>query len=269
LPYLCLLRFGSTNNYHRTGTKSTDFFERSEYFLGLAQHAENPYSLFTAAQFLCCLVSIFILDFFAACFIMALCKLNAVWICKIIQRATNTCVKATGFWFTKIAVSHKIRREKNMTLGEKLTQARKAAGLTQADVAAKLNVSRQAVSRWESGQSKPSTERLLALGELYGVSIDQLLNTENVEMPAVETVSAPPEMEPREPVIPEKRRTRVWLKYAVAVLCGVIVTLFVVWLFSKSGPIGKLRPKSIEDLKTKDISDISSESESYFDFTWD
>ena len=72
-----------------------------------------------------------------------------------------------------------------MTLGEKLTQARKAAGLTQADVAAKLNVSRQAVSRWESGQSKPSTERLLALGELYGVSIDQLLNTENVEMPAV------------------------------------------------------------------------------------
>ena len=64
-----------------------------------------------------------------------------------------------------------------MTLCEKLTQARKAAGLTQADVAAKLNVSRQAVSRWESGQSKPSTERLLALGVLYGVSIDRLLNT--------------------------------------------------------------------------------------------
>ena len=38
-----------------------------------------------------------------------------------------------------------------MTLCEKLTQARKAAGLTQADVAAKLNVSRQAVSRWKAG----------------------------------------------------------------------------------------------------------------------
>ena len=153
-----------------------------------------------------------------------------------------------------------------MTLGEKLTQARKAAGLTQADVAARLNVSRQAVSRWESGQSKPSTERLLALGELYGVSIDQLLNTGNVEVPDVETVSALPEVESTELVIPEKRRTRVWLKYAAAVLCGVIVTLFTVWLFSKSGPIGKLRPKSIEDLKSKDI---SSKSESYFDFTWD
>ena len=75
-----------------------------------------------------------------------------------------------------------------MTLCEKLTQARKAAGLTQADIAAKLSVSRQAVSRWESGQSKPSTEKLLALGELYGVSIDRLLNTGNVEVPAA-TVS--------------------------------------------------------------------------------
>ena len=54
-----------------------------------------------------------------------------------------------------------------MTLCEKLTQARKAAGLTQADVAARLDVSRQAVSRWEGGQSKPSTERLLELARIY------------------------------------------------------------------------------------------------------
>mgnify|MGYP004646620275 FL=1 len=153
-----------------------------------------------------------------------------------------------------------------MTLGEKLTQARKAAGLTQADVAARLNVSRQAVSRWESGQSKPSTERLLALGGLYGISIDQLLNAEE---PVVEAVPNEPEAVPVEPVIPQKHRSRTWWKYAAAAFCSVIVTLFVVWLFSKSGPIGKLRPKSREDLKTKDISAISSESESYFDFTWD
>ena len=57
-----------------------------------------------------------------------------------------------------------------MTLCEKLTQARKAAGLTQADIAARLSVSRQAVSRWESGQSKPSTEKLLALTIINGYS---------------------------------------------------------------------------------------------------
>lgn len=153
-----------------------------------------------------------------------------------------------------------------MELDEKLTQTRKAAGLTQADVAAKLNVSRQAVSRWESGQSKPSTEKLLALGELYGVSIDRLLNTENAEKPAVETTSDEPEAVPVETVISEKHRPRAWLKYMVAALCGVIVTLFIVCLLSKSGSIGKKRPKSIEGLKTEDT---SSKPESYFDFTWD
>lgn len=61
-----------------------------------------------------------------------------------------------------------------MTLCEKLTQARKAAGLTQADIAARLSVSRQAVSRWESGQSKPSTEKLLELARIYDVSLDWL-----------------------------------------------------------------------------------------------
>ena len=153
-----------------------------------------------------------------------------------------------------------------MELDEKLTQARKAAGLTQADVAAKLNVSRQAVSRWESGQSKPSTEKLLALGELYGVSIDRLLNTENAEKPTVETTSDEPDAVPVETVISEKHRPRAWLKYAAAALCGIIVTLFAVWIFSKSCLIGKRRPKSIDDLQTKDI---SSEPVSYFDFTWE
>ena len=52
LPCLCLLRFGSTNNYHRRGAKSTDFFVRSEYFSAAFVCVENPYSLFTAAQFL-------------------------------------------------------------------------------------------------------------------------------------------------------------------------------------------------------------------------
>ena len=64
-----------------------------------------------------------------------------------------------------------------MALGEKLTQARKAAGLTQADVAAKLNVSRQAVSRWETGETVPNTETLKLLSALFDVSINTLLGT--------------------------------------------------------------------------------------------
>ena len=154
-----------------------------------------------------------------------------------------------------------------MELDEKLTQARKAAGLTQADVAARLNVSRQAVSRWESGQSKPSTEKLLALGELYGMSIDQLLNTENVEVPAVETVSAPPEVKPRAPVIPEKRRTRAWLKYAIAALCGALLMLAVLLLLKKSA--SSETSIDVEWLTDLDADHLDAERQGKgFDFTW-
>ena len=155
-----------------------------------------------------------------------------------------------------------------MTLCEKLTQARKAAGLTQADVAAQLNVSRQAVSRWESGQSKPSTEKLLALGALYGVSIDQLLNTGNVEAPAVETVSALPEVESLEAVILEKRRTRAWLKYAVAALCGALLILALLLILKKPDSSEKsVDVKRFTDLEVDHVGDIRKQGEG-FDFTW-
>ena len=165
LPCLCLLFFGSTNNYHRTGTKSTDFFGRSEYFSAGFVCLGNSYSLFTAAQFLRSPASIFILDIFPVCFIMVLCKLNFAWTIKKSAKQPIFAQKQPIFGLQKSRYPIK-SGEKDMTLCEKLTQARKAAGLTQADVAAKLNVSRQAVSRWESGQSKPSTEKLLALGAL-------------------------------------------------------------------------------------------------------
>lgn len=141
-----------------------------------------------------------------------------------------------------------------MTLGEKLTQARKAAGLTQADVAARLNVSRQAVSRWESRQSKPSTERLLALVELYGIAIDLLLNTGSAEKPVAETVSAPPEVELTEPLIPEKRRTRAWLKYAAVALCDALLMLVVVLLLKKSELPEDTNSEQITEVKYNNIS---------------
>ena len=62
-----------------------------------------------------------------------------------------------------------------MTLGEKLKMLRASRGLSQEQLAAELNVSRQAVSKWESGASDPSTSNLLALAKLYGVSAEELL----------------------------------------------------------------------------------------------
>lgn len=63
-----------------------------------------------------------------------------------------------------------------MKLEEKLIQLRTEKELTQSELAEVLNVSRQAVSRWEVGMSTPTTENLACLGRLYGVSVDYLLN---------------------------------------------------------------------------------------------
>ena len=62
-----------------------------------------------------------------------------------------------------------------MEWNERIAAARKAAGLTQEALGEKLGVSRQAVSKWESGASDPSTSNLLALAKLYGVSAEELL----------------------------------------------------------------------------------------------
>lgn len=63
-----------------------------------------------------------------------------------------------------------------MTFGEKLKSARKDAGLTQEQLADKLSVSRQAITKWESDKGMPDIENLKRLSELLGVSIDYLLD---------------------------------------------------------------------------------------------
>ena len=65
-----------------------------------------------------------------------------------------------------------------MTLATKLVSLRKQKGLTQMELAEKLNVSRQAISRWEVGAAVPSTDNLKILGDLYEVPVDYLLNEE-------------------------------------------------------------------------------------------
>ena len=65
-----------------------------------------------------------------------------------------------------------------MELHRRLAGLRKKRGLSQQEVADILGVSRQAVSKWESGQTAPSTENLVRLSGIYGVSVDMLANSE-------------------------------------------------------------------------------------------
>lgn len=74
-----------------------------------------------------------------------------------------------------------------MNLAEKLIYLRKKQGLTQLELAEKLDVSRQAVSRWEGGYAIPNTENLKVLGKLYNVSIDYFFSDIDATTDAVIT----------------------------------------------------------------------------------
>ncbi|WP_293008537.1 MULTISPECIES: helix-turn-helix domain-containing protein [unclassified Oscillibacter] len=74
--------------------------------------------------------------------------------------------------------SDSVRKEKERvtrSLGEALKANRTRCKMTQEFVAESIGVSRQAVSKWESGTSDPSTSNLLALANLYGISAEDLL----------------------------------------------------------------------------------------------
>ena len=80
-----------------------------------------------------------------------------------------------------------------MTFQEKLVILRKARGLTQDEFASAVGVSRQAVYKWESGQSYPEVAKLLEIKLLFNISIDDLLD-DNYDV-----------------IVPEKKKKKRWL----------------------------------------------------------
>ncbi|NLL76274.1 MAG: helix-turn-helix domain-containing protein [Clostridiales bacterium] len=71
----------------------------------------------------------------------------------------------------------------NIEIANRLVNLRKSNNLSQEALAEKLGISRQAVSKWERAEASPDTDNLILLARLYGVSLDELLKTED-EIPA-------------------------------------------------------------------------------------
>lgn len=82
-----------------------------------------------------------------------------------------------------------------MELKEKLVTLRKEKGLTQLAVAEKLGVSRQAISRWESGTALPSTDNIRCLSALYEVPIDYLLKEDSERKSDPDNETVPDELQ--------------------------------------------------------------------------
>lgn len=107
-----------------------------------------------------------------------------------------------------------------MKFHEKLYALRKAAGMTQNDLAEKLNVSRQAVSRWEMGTAMPDVENLIVISDLFGVTLDELLKDRTEPSAAV----------------PEKAELHYWdyvpsKWWLPLVLAGVALVCDYLWMF--------------------------------------
>ena len=135
-----------------------------------------------------------------------------------------------------------------MELKEKLVALRKEKGLTQLAVAEKLDVSRQAISRWESGMALPSTDNLKCLGALYGVPVDYLIN-EATERPVSEGDNKEIENQQR-----RKRLLRIVAIISV-ILIGTVFFYIVVSFREK-----KTETIPIEDLQMEKDDSYPSES---------
>lgn len=77
----------------------------------------------------------------------------------------------------------------NIEIANRLVNLRKENNLSQEALAEKLGISRQAVSKWERAEASPDTDNLILLARLYGISLDELLKTED-EIPTPESEEA-------------------------------------------------------------------------------
>lgn len=78
-----------------------------------------------------------------------------------------------------------------MTLGEKIYKLRNDNGFSQGDLAEKLDVSRQSVSKWENNSAVPELEKLIKLSEIFNITLDELVKNENKENEKSDYVKIP------------------------------------------------------------------------------
>lgn len=100
----------------------------------------------------------------------------------------------------------------DLTMGQRIAAQRKLRAMSQEALAEKLEISRQAVSKWESDAAIPEVDKLIALGRIFGVSVGWLLGTETESQ-----MTGPIEPQPE-----ESRKRRVW-KPILGAVCALAV----------------------------------------------
>ena len=126
-----------------------------------------------------------------------------------------------------------------MTLSEKLYTLRRKQGLSQEGLAEKLDCSRQVISKWENGTTTPDAEMLQKYSELFGVSIDFLLN---------DSLDEPSDTNPTEKKSSENRRLFGILGFVISLIgCVSLVVFGAITVFS-SNAADKIAQSSVIEI---------------------
>lgn len=112
----------------------------------------------------------------------------------------------------------------NIEIANRLVNLRKAHHLSQEELAAKIGISRQAVSKWERAEASPDTDNLIVLAKLYEISLDELLKTdEPIEIMKKEDADSGKDAEPEKVLTEgEKNRKIMWTKFPYPVFVTIV-----------------------------------------------
>ena len=129
-----------------------------------------------------------------------------------------------------------------MNFSEKLLTLRKANDLTQEQLAEKLDVSRQSVSKWESGQAVPELDKIVALSTVFNVTTDYLLKPSEIDDLSVKTEML--DKQQQQMLAREQQRRQIWAcaLYSIAVYLVFLAVCFVehdFFLFFETDIAGK------------------------------
>lgn len=149
-----------------------------------------------------------------------------------------------------------------MRFKDKLSALRKQHSMTQMELAEKLGISRQAISKWERGVAEPSTENLVSIGKLFNVPVDTLVD-ENLQLQQISSIQVAVAEKPGGFARDRKFNCRkIWVAVlSVCILLSAIASIIVIYSAAFKKPedgsiqMEDLHGEEIDSLKVNDWSD--------------
>ncbi len=114
-----------------------------------------------------------------------------------------------------------------MNLGERIYQLRTGKNMSQGDLADKLNVSRQSISKWENNSAVPDLDKIVKLSEIFGVSMDVLVKGEEIVQQAEKNPGGDAGDTSNPQVIVVKQAAQTGTIVGILLICLSIVTVFI------------------------------------------